>query len=109
MQSGQARLRIEIDGENAIGREGEMLGEMGCGGGFSAAAFEVRDSNDLQMLRVASLRNVSSARAAVFVEIPPKIENLFGSVGAPAGWSGGRRRPLPLQRQVSQIAGTNTE
>ena len=49
MQSGQARLRIKINGENAIGREREMLGEVRCSGGFSAAPFEIRDSNDLQM------------------------------------------------------------
>ena len=108
MKSGHARLRIKVDGENTIGAERKMLGEMSRSRGFPlpplkfATAMICKCSEPLRW-------ELPSPRTPIVVEIAAEVEHLFGRIRAPAGWSSGRRRPLPLQGEVSEVARCDAE
>ncbi len=47
MKRGKRSLRIEINDQDTVSRQGKMLPEVRGSSGFSRAALEVYDGNDL--------------------------------------------------------------
>src|SRR5271165_2644698 len=83
--------------------QGKMLGEMRSSG-FATATLEVHNCYDLKLFLVTSLRHVAPAGATRLIEISSEVHNLLRCVRPATACRDSRLRPLPLERQVSQIA-----
>src|SRR3954468_1548177 len=87
-----------------------MLSQMRRSRGFGAAAFEIDDGHDLQMLLVPAVRDVTAlARTARLVKKYPQLLNLRGRIGTTPARRDRRQRTLAFKRQVAQIAARNPQ
>ena len=91
VQGGHRRLRVEIDGQNAMPPERKELCQMRGSRRLARSPLEVDDRHDMQLFAVAPVRHVEPfAGAAMRVEIFPDFEDLLGGIAAAPGRSGHR-------------------
>lgn len=100
-------LRIEIDGQHAEAGQGQMLGEMGAGGGLARAALEIGHGDDLQMLaarRIAARQVAARLGAALLGQMAAKRIDIGQCIIAATAGPDLGLRPLACNRQLAQIA-----
>ena len=74
MKRRKRSLRVEIDGQNAMARQGKILGKVRRRRRLSRAALEIHNSDHLQMLAISPTRNVpASFRSTMLVEVLAKF------------------------------------
>ncbi|MCY1369472.1 hypothetical protein D9M69_565170 [compost metagenome] len=81
MESRERRLRVKIDGEDAMPCEGKVLREVGSRGRLARAALKIHDCDYLELVARLSLRNVFLRFALPgFGKVMAQLPQLFGGV-----------------------------
>ena len=109
MDSREASLWVQIYGEHAISIKGKILCQVSCGGRLGAATFEVDATDDLQVFALTAMLNVVAAGLIGAIQVKAQSIDVFDRVQPATIREDFDLRPLPLQRELPQVAICNTD